>query len=123
MYVRSTRKNLQSNLEQSGLWKLGDGEPPRCYIVSRECIYDYIHSTEEERREKRTKIKIPKEDKKGGRLTTEYIDEVQLIHDLLQTAYERRYISKPERGRSPGVITTITSAVSKIGINVPINRS
>jgi hypothetical protein len=122
LYVKKTRANLRSNLLESGLWKPGEGEPPQCYIVSRECVYDYIHSTEEDRREKKTKTKIPKEEKKGGKLTHKYIDEVRLIHDLLQTAYNRRY-TKPERNRSSGMMSSVTMAASKLGISVPTNRS
>ncbi|KAF8537361.1 interferon-inducible GTPase-domain-containing protein [Trichophaea hybrida] len=122
-YIKLTQDNLRTNLQEAGLWKPGQGEPPRCYIVSRECVYDYIHSTEEDRWEKRMRTKIPKEEKKGGKLTHQYIDEVQLIHDLLQTAYERRYISKPEKNRTAAMMSSVTMAASKLGINVPIHRT
>jgi hypothetical protein len=92
MYIKSTQATLQSNLQKAGLWKPGEGDPPSCYIVSRECVYDYIHSIDEDRWEKKNKTKIAQDKKKGGYLTEGYIDEVRLIHDLLQTAYQRRYI-------------------------------
>jgi len=122
MYVKLTRANLRSNLLGSGLWKPEDGEPPQCYIVSRECVYDYIHSAEEDRRERKTKAKIPKEEKKGGKLAHKYIDEVRLVHDLLQTTYERRYIPKPGKSFSSGLMSSVTMAASKLGINVPTNH-
>ncbi|KAF8537362.1 hypothetical protein BDD12DRAFT_806994 [Trichophaea hybrida] len=108
-YIKSTQTNLQSNLRKAGLWKPGEGEPPSCYIVSRECVYDYIHSIEEDRWEKKNNDKIP-QDKKGGHLAEDYIDEVRLIHNLIQTAYERRYISS---NRTAAIVSSVTSAAFK----------
>jgi len=114
LFVKTTRKNLQENLEKCGLSKPGDRETLRVYIVSRECVYDHIIHLEEQRWEKRNKTAIPKEKKKGGRLTAKYIDEEQLIHDLLETAYDRRY--SPERSRTSRVTSAFLQAAAKLNI-------
>lgn len=115
LFVTTTRKNLQENLEKSGLCKPGDLEPPPCvYIVSRECVLDHTLHLEEQRWEKRNKTTIPKDEKKGGRLTDKYIDEEQLIRDLLETAYNRRYA--PSRSRSSRVTSTLLQAAAKLNL-------
>ncbi|KAF8243846.1 hypothetical protein K440DRAFT_663833 [Wilcoxina mikolae CBS 423.85] len=106
-YVKSTQDDLWKNLQEYGLWKSGEGEPPSCYIVSRECVYDYILGIDEDRT---TKTKISQDEKKGGLLTDKYIHEEQLIHDLLQTAYERRYIPS---NRTAAIVSSVALAAFK----------
>jgi hypothetical protein len=113
-YVTLTRKDLQDNLENLELYAPGDRDTPRVYIVSRECVYDHVVHLEELRVEKRTKERIPEEEKKGGKLTAHYIDEEDLVSDLLATAYYRRYA--PEIVRSSRIMTSLALAAIKLSL-------
>ncbi|KAF8243398.1 P-loop containing nucleoside triphosphate hydrolase protein [Wilcoxina mikolae CBS 423.85] len=81
-FVEATRENLDDELKKFGLWSdETEGTTTtkqRCYIVSNDCMYDLV--------------------KNLGRKTDQYIDEPELLQDLLRTAYNRRYTKSP---RSP----------------------
>jgi len=113
-YVALTRKNLQDNLVKSKLYAPGDRNAPGVYIVSRECVYDHVVHLEELRAEKRTKKRIPEEQKKGGKLTAQYIDEEDLVRDLLATAYDRRYAS--ETVRSSRIMSSLAHAAVNLSL-------
>lgn len=73
-HIKTTQSNLESNLKDYGLWNEGVGvTPPRCYIVSNSTIFDLAKGI--------------------GRLKEKYIDEIDLLGDVLQTAHKRRYSS------------------------------
>jgi len=84
---------------------------PRVYTVSRECVYDHVVHLEELRTEKRHKKPIPEDQRKGGKLTAQYIDE-DLVHDPLATAYDRRYA--PESVRSSRIMSSLAHAAIKL---------
>jgi len=113
-YVTLTCKNLQNNLVKSKLYAPGDHNAPGAYIVSCECVYDHVVHLEELRTEKRTKKCIPEEQRKGGKLTAQYIDEEDLVRDLLATAYDRR--NAPEIVRSSRIMLSLADAVVKFSL-------
>ncbi|KAF8544331.1 interferon-inducible GTPase-domain-containing protein [Trichophaea hybrida] len=81
-FVEATRENLNDELKKFGLWSdETEGTTTtkqRCYIVSNDCMYDLV--------------------KNSGRKADKYIDEPELLQDLLRTAYNRRYTNS---SRSP----------------------
>jgi hypothetical protein len=99
---------------KSKLYTPGDRNTPRVYIVSRECVYDHVVHREELRAEKRNNIRIPEEQRKGGKLTAQYIDEEDLVRDLLATAYDRRYA--PESVRSSHLMSSLARAAAKFSL-------
>ncbi|KAI5855522.1 interferon-inducible GTPase-domain-containing protein [Tricharina praecox] len=76
-YIADTRQNLESNLKKRNLYD----ENTRCYIVSSTCLYDQTKSTE-------TTNNVPPARKRSKEV---YIDEEQLLADLLKTGIQRRY--------------------------------
>ena len=86
-YVAETRRDLQANLSQYNLWKEPDPLPLR--IVSNATLYDFTKDSEERDNERETGISLPAEERKGGKKRTHYIDEPELVNDLLKTADER----------------------------------
>ena len=89
IFIDKTRRNLQANLTEYNLWKEPDPLPLR--IVSNTTLYDFIKDFEERDIERNTGVPIPATEKKGGKKRAKYIDEPELVNDLLITAYERRY--------------------------------
>ena len=88
-FIADTRRNLQENLRQHNLWK--EPDPLPLHIVSSVALYDFIKDSEECKIERETGIPLPAEKRKGGKKRAEYIDEPELVNDLLKTAHERRY--------------------------------
>ena len=88
-FIDKTRRNLQANLAEYNLWKEPDPLPLR--IVSNTMLYDFIKDFEERDIERKTGVPLPAAEKKGGKKRTQYIDEPELVNDLLITAYERRF--------------------------------
>ena len=88
-FVAETKRDLQANLSQYGLWK--EIAPLPLRIVSNVALYDFIKDSEECEIERKTGIPLPAEERKGGKKRAEYIDEPELVNDLLKTAHERRY--------------------------------
>ena len=80
----------------------------RHVIVSRECVYDHVFHLAELRTKKRTKTRIPEEQKKGGKLTVQYVDEEDLLRELFATASDRRYV--PEIARSSRIMSSLAHA-------------
>ncbi|KAI5855526.1 interferon-inducible GTPase-domain-containing protein [Tricharina praecox] len=80
MFIKETRQNLASNLEKR---QLSDANT-RCYIVSSNTLYDLIRSA-------RATGDAGASARKTR--TDEYIDEEQLLVDILDTAVKRRYTS------------------------------
>ena len=111
-YVDETRRDLQANLSQYGLWEESDPLPLR--IVSNATLYDYTKDIAERDVERETGISLPAEERKGGKNRILYIDEPELVHDLLKTAYERRY-SGGGGGGGGSIVSSITSGLSKLG--------
>jgi len=77
-YVEDTRQNLTSNLKECGLYDASS----RCYIVSNNCMYDLVKSFEASADSTAPQLQSHREF---------YIDEEQLLIDLLKAAVERRY--------------------------------
>jgi len=108
LFIKATRENLDDNLKDYGLWSDGtEGTtPPRVYIVSNVCMYDLVNNL--------------------GKKADDYIDEPQLLHDLLRTAYNRRYTksSRPSRSTRGSTVqrgvaaatAAATAAISKFSI-------
>jgi hypothetical protein len=88
-YIAETRRDLSANLREYELWS--DGDPLPLHIVSKETLYDFIKDEEERRKEHETGKTLSGDTRKGGKRRNKYIDEPQLVYDLLRTAYERRY--------------------------------
>ena len=88
-FIADTRRNLQENLRQHSLWK--EPDPLPLHIVSSVALYDFIKDSEECEIERETGIPLPAEKRKGGKKRAEYIDEPELVNDLLKTAHERRF--------------------------------
>ena len=122
-FVAETQRDLQANLRQYNLWKEPDPLPLR--IVSNATLYDFIKDCEERDIERETGVPLPAAKRKGGKKRTNYIDEPELVNDLLKTAYERRYGGGGGGGGGGGagssLVSTITSVLSKPGKAVPLN--
>ena len=86
-FVAETLRDLETNLRQYNLWKEPDPLPLR--IVSNATLYDFTKDSEERDNERETGISLPAEERKGGKKRTHYIDEPELVNDLLKTADER----------------------------------
>ena len=112
-YVDETRRDLQANLRQYGLWEEQDPLPLR--IVSNATVYDHTKDIAERDVERETGVSLPAEEKKGGKKRTLYIHEPELVHDLLKTAYERRYSGGGGGGGGGSIVSSITSSLSKLG--------
>ena len=70
--------------------------------------------------EEEQKKHFPEEERKGGKLTAQYIDEEDLIRDLLATAYDRRYA--PEVVRSSRTMTSLHSQGCPLGRQYNVAR-
>ena len=119
-FVAETRRDLQANLSQYNLWKEPDPLPLR--IVSNAMLYDFTKDIEERDLERDTGVPLPAEERKGGKRRAEYIDEPELVYDLLNTARERR-LSGVGGGGGGGssIASTIISGLSKLGEAEPSN--
>ena len=116
-FVAETRRDLQANLRQYNLWKEPDPLPLR--IVSNATLYDFTKDTEERDHERETGVSLPAAKRKGGKKRAEYIEEPELVYDLLKTAHERRYSGGGDGGSS--IVSAITSGLSKLGKAVSSN--
>ena len=117
-FVAETQRDLKANLSQYKLWKESDPLPLR--IVSNAALYDFTKDIEERDIERDTGVSLPAAGRKGGKRRGEYIDEPELVHDLLKTAHERRFNDGGVGGGGGGgggssVVSTITSGLSKFG--------
>ena len=117
-FIVDTRRDLQANLSEYNLWKESDPLPLR--IVSNAALYDFTKDIEERDIERDTGVSLPAAGRKGGKRRGEYIDEPELVHDLLKTAHERRFNDGGVGGGGGGgggssVVSTITSGLSKFG--------
>ena len=86
-FVAETRNDLQANLSNHNLWKEPDPLPLR--IVSNGTLYDFTKDSEERDIEREAGVSLSAEERKGGRKRIHYIDEPELVNDLLKTAHER----------------------------------
>ena len=86
-FATETWRDLQTNLSQHNLWKEPDPLPLR--IVSSTTLYDLIKDSEERDIERETGVSLPAEERKGGRKRSHYIDEPELVNDLLRAARDR----------------------------------
>ena len=107
-FIVDTRRDLQANLSEYNLWKESDPLPLR--IVSNVALYDLTKDIEERDHERDTGVSLPAEERMGGRRRAEYIDEPELVYDLLKMAHKRRYNS----GGGSSVVSTITRGLSKL---------
>ena len=82
-YIRATRENLGSNLKKRNLYDVNS----RCYIVSNNSLHDVVKSVEA------TPDGATPTRKRNQEA---YIDEEQLLVDILETAVKRRYPSRPK---------------------------
>ena len=112
-FVAESQRDLQENLSQRNLWK--EGDPLTLRIVSNATLYDFIKDTEERDIERETGDPLSANEKKGGKKRSKYIDEPELVYDLLKTAHERRYSGS---GGCSFLISAITSGLSKLGKTV-----
>ena len=118
-FVAETRSDLEANLSRYDLWKEPDPLPLR--VVSNVTLYDFIKDSEERDVERETGVSLPASERKGGKKRTHYIDEPELVYDLLKTAHERRYGSGGGSGGGGGggggssIVSAIASGISKIG--------
>ena len=107
-FIVDTRRDLQANLSEYNLWKESDPLPLR--IVSNVALYDFTKDIEERDHERDTGVSLPAEERMGGRRRAEYIDEPELVYDLLKMAHKRRYNS----GGGSYVVSAITKGLSKL---------
>ncbi|KAA8903840.1 interferon-inducible GTPase-domain-containing protein [Sphaerosporella brunnea] len=109
-FVNETQRDLKSNLREYGLWNEPDPLPLR--IVSNGALYDFIKDSEERSIENETGVLLPAAERKGGKKMAQYIDEPALVHDLLKTAYERRYAGKQQTSGGSSAIVAAAAALS-----------
>ncbi|KAA8902269.1 interferon-inducible GTPase-domain-containing protein [Sphaerosporella brunnea] len=110
-FVAETHRDLKSNLRKFGLWS--DGDPLPLHIVSNAALYDFIKDSECTIRQHETGEVLSEVPRTGGKKRAEYIDEPQLVYNLLQTAYKRRY--PPLSGLAGAATTAITVGISMLG--------
>ncbi|KAI5855525.1 interferon-inducible GTPase-domain-containing protein [Tricharina praecox] len=105
-YIEETRQNLASNLKKRNLHDVNT----RCYIVSNSSLYDLVKAAETADDSGKPPARKKNQDA--------YIDEEQLLVDLLDAAVKRRYHSanKTRDSRSHvAVRQTLTAATAAVG--------